>query len=117
MSATHELTLTKIVATLGPSSNAPEVIQQLIAEGVRVFRINFSHGEFSEHLAGLQRVRAAAAKASQHIGVLGDLCGPKIRVGRQAGTARRSRKAPESRSFPNSRTRVGPAPNWTESSA
>lgn len=89
MSATNELTLTKIVATLGPASNSPEVIEQLITEGVRVFRINFSHGEFSEHLASLQRVRAAAAKLDQHIGVLGDLCGPKIRVGKQDGAGTR----------------------------
>lgn len=85
LSATHELTLTKIVATLGPASSTPEVVEELITEGVRVFRINFSHGEFSEHLASLRRVRAAAEKLNQHIGVLGDLCGPKIRVGKQAG--------------------------------
>ncbi|HSH17127.1 MAG TPA: pyruvate kinase, partial [Verrucomicrobiae bacterium] len=85
MSATHELTLTKIVATLGPASSSPDIIEQLITEGVRVFRINFSHGEFSEHLTSLQRVRAASTKLNQHIGVLGDLCGPKIRVGKQDG--------------------------------
>lgn len=85
MSATHELTLTKIVATLGPASSSPEIVEQLITEGVRVFRINFSHGTFPEHLASLQRVRTAAQKLDQHIGVLGDLCGPKIRVGQQAG--------------------------------
>jgi len=89
LSATHELTLTKIVATLGPASNSPEIIEQLITEGVRVFRINFSHGEFAEHLASLQRVRAMSAKLNQHIGVLGDLCGPKIRVGKQAGEGTR----------------------------
>ena len=85
MSAIYELLLTKIVATLGPASNSPETIEQLITEGVRVFRINFSHGALADHQPILQRVRAAATKLNEHIGVLGDLCGPKIRVGRQPG--------------------------------
>lgn len=85
----HELTLTKIVATLGPASHSPEMISSLIREGVRVFRINFSHGGFPEHLESFRRVREAGLQLDEHIGVLGDLCGPKIRVGHQAdeGTA------------------------------
>lgn len=85
MSANNELILTKIVATLGPASNSREVVKQLISEGVRVFRINFSHGEFSAHKKSLERVRAAAAECNEHVGVMGDLCGPKIRVGKQPG--------------------------------
>lgn len=81
----NELILTKIVATLGPASSSPEMLEQLIEEGVRVFRINFSHGELESHGAVLKMVREAAEKLNQHIGVLGDLCGPKIRVGRQSG--------------------------------
>ncbi|HAV65054.1 MAG TPA: pyruvate kinase, partial [Verrucomicrobiales bacterium] len=85
MSTNNELILTKIVATLGPASSSREIITELISEGVRVFRINFSHGELTEHKRVLERVRAAAAGQNEHIGVLGDLCGPKIRVGRQPG--------------------------------
>jgi len=83
LSANNEHILTKIVATLGPASNSPEMIGELIKTGVRVFRINFSHGEIESHLDSLKNVRAAAAKLNEHIGVMGDLCGPKIRVGKQ----------------------------------
>ncbi len=83
LNAQNEHILTKIVATLGPASNSPKMIEELIKTGVRVFRINFSHGEIESHLDALKNVRAAAEKLNEHIGVLGDLCGPKIRVGRQ----------------------------------
>lgn len=79
----NQLLLTKIVATLGPASNDLETITALINEGVRVFRINFSHGEFSEHKRALDLVREASKATRKHIGVLGDLPGPKIRVGKQ----------------------------------
>ena len=85
LSAQHEHILTKIVATLGPASSSPDMIETLIQTGVRVFRINFSHGEIESHLSALKNVRAAADKLSEHSGVLGDLCGPKIRVGKQPG--------------------------------
>ena len=73
---------TKIVATLGPATDAPGVLQQFIAGGVDVFRLNASHGAQDEHAARIDAVRAAARKAGVHAGILLDLQGPKIRLGR-----------------------------------
>jgi pyruvate kinase len=72
---------TKIVATMGPACADPEVIYQLFEAGVDVCRLNFSHGSLDEHLAMLQNIRQAAARFEHPIAVLGDLCGPKIRLG------------------------------------
>ncbi|MEM7680876.1 MAG: pyruvate kinase [Planctomycetota bacterium] len=80
MPITPPLILTKILATLGPSSREPAVIQRLIEEGVRVVRINFSHGSFDDYSGMLAAVREASAAAGVPVGVLGDLSGPKIRV-------------------------------------
>jgi len=72
---------TKIVATMGPACSSPEILHSLFEAGVDVCRINFSHGSFDEHLLMLRNIREAAARWRQPIAVLGDLCGPKIRVG------------------------------------
>jgi pyruvate kinase len=72
---------TKIIATLGPSSAAPSAIDALIAAGVDVFRLNFSHGTHDDHRATLRRVREASVRAGRHIAILQDLSGPKIRTG------------------------------------
>ena len=72
---------TRIVATLGPSSSSNEVIEKLIVAGVDVFRLNFSHGTHAVHGENIERVRRIAAKIGRHTAILGDLCGPKIRVG------------------------------------
>ncbi len=72
---------TKIVATLGPSSNDSRTIERLIATGINVFRLNMSHGTHDEHSDTYQRIRTAADKLEKPIAVLADLCGPKIRVG------------------------------------
>jgi len=77
---------TKIVATLGPASNKPEVLDALIEAGVDVVRLNFSHGEASEHLALAESVRNRARAYGRQVGVLADMQGPKIRIARfQAG--------------------------------
>jgi pyruvate kinase len=76
---------TKIVATLGPASRDPAVLEALLRAGVNVFRLNLSHGDHAEHAANFARVQAAAAAVSEPVAVLADLCGPKIRVGRFAG--------------------------------
>ena len=76
---------TKIVATLGPASSTPAVIDALIAAGVDVFRLNFSHGSHDIHAATFRAVRAAAARAGRDVAILQDLSGPKIRTGRLAG--------------------------------
>ena len=71
---------TKIIATLGPASQDPEVIAALIAAGVDVFRLNFSHGTHEAHAAVYQRVRATAEESGRIIAVMQDLSGPKIRT-------------------------------------
>ena len=73
---------TKIVATLGPSSNDLEVLTRLIAAGVDVVRMNFSHGSAEEHLARAELVREAARTMERTVGLMCDLQGPKIRVGK-----------------------------------
>ena len=75
---------TKIIATLGPSTRDPLVLDALIAAGVDVVRLNFSHGTQSDHTALFHQVREAAKRAGRHVGVLQDLSGPKIRTGRLA---------------------------------
>ena len=73
---------TKIVATLGPSSNSPEVLESLLRAGVNVVRMNFSHGTPEDHMNRAKMVREAAERVGQPVGILGDLQGPKIRVGK-----------------------------------
>lgn len=72
----------KIVATLGPATDAPGVLAQMIAAGANVFRLNASHGSQQEHQARISAVRSAACEARVHAGILLDLQGPKIRLGR-----------------------------------
>jgi pyruvate kinase len=76
---------TKIVATVGPASSEPPILESLIRAGVDVFRLNLSHGEQADHRAAFGRVRAAADALGEPVAVLADLCGPKIRVGRFVG--------------------------------
>lgn len=75
-------THTKIVATLGPASQPPEMLDKLIAAGVSIFRLNFSHGDLEDHAIRLKAVRDAADRAGRPVAVLGDLQGPKLRVTR-----------------------------------
>ena len=77
-----KLRRTKIIATLGPASESPEVIARMIEAGVNVVRLNFSHGSAEEHKARAERVRAAAKKLGVEVGILADMQGPKIRIGR-----------------------------------
>lgn len=76
---------TKIVATLGPATDPPGVLGQLLAAGVDVFRLNASHGTQLDHAARITAVRALAKEAGVHPAILLDLQGPKIRLGRFAG--------------------------------
>ncbi len=73
---------TKIVSTLGPASESPEVLERLILAGVNVVRLNFSHGSPEDHMRRAETVRELAAKHNRFVAVLGDLQGPKIRVAR-----------------------------------
>ena len=72
---------TKIVATLGPSTDEPEVLHRLVRAGVDVVRLNLSHGEVDDHLAAATRVREVAAELGRAVAVLADLPGPKVRCG------------------------------------
>lgn len=73
---------TKILATLGPSTDTPEKIESLIAAGANVVRMNFSHGNAEDHIQRAERVRDAAKKLGKYVAILGDLQGPKIRIAR-----------------------------------
>jgi len=73
---------TKIVATLGPASSSPEVIEQLILAGMDVARLNFSHGEADDHRERARWVRELSAKHGRFVAIMGDLQGPKIRIAR-----------------------------------
>ena len=72
---------TKIIATLGPASTDPAVLDALIAAGTNIVRLNFSHGTQADHAARFHQVREASARAGKHIAILQDLSGPKIRTG------------------------------------
>jgi pyruvate kinase len=72
---------TKIVATIGPASRAKERMVELIEAGVDVFRLNFSHGTPEEHAENIDSAREAARETGKEIGLLGDLPGPKLRIG------------------------------------
>ena len=73
---------TKIIATLGPASNSPEMVEKVIKAGVDVVRLNLSHGDHDQHRATFSLVRQQAAALGRHVAILMDLCGPKIRTGR-----------------------------------
>ena len=74
----------KIVCTLGPASSSPERLAELVAAGMDVARLNMSHGDYADHEANLRNVREASRAADRPVGVLADLQGPKIRLGRFA---------------------------------
>ena len=78
---------TKIVATLGPACGSPDVLIPMLAAGVDVVRLNFSHGSSADHVERARVVREAAQKLGREVGIMADLQGPKIRIGRFADGA------------------------------
>ena len=72
---------TKIVATIGPASESEQKLRLLIKNGMNVARINFSHGNPADHVKLVSRIRKVAQSLNANVAILGDLCGPKIRVG------------------------------------
>ena len=78
---------TKIIATVGPASSDAEVLKDIIANGCSVFRINFSHGSHESHEKSINTIRQVAAQLEQHVAIMGDLQGPKIRIGAIKGNS------------------------------
>src|SRR6202046_4936209 len=76
---------TKIIATLGPSSSSLEIMTRLFQAGADVFRLNFSHGTHEDHAARFAMIRELEDKFDRPIGILADVQGPKLRVGRFGG--------------------------------
>ncbi|QQG64522.1 pyruvate kinase [Desulfobulbus oligotrophicus] len=72
---------TKIVCTIGPASDSLAMLEQMLAAGMTVARLNFSHSDFSYHGQTIRRIRQAAAKVNQSVAIMADLPGPKIRIG------------------------------------
>ena len=75
---------TKIICTIGPASRSVDVIEQMIRAGMNVARVNFSYGDFVDHKEVIGNIRTAARKTGKRIAVMGDLPGPKMRIGRIA---------------------------------
>src|SRR3954451_17098652 len=76
---------TKIVATVGPASREPRVLDRMVAAGMDVARLNFAHGEPAQHAETVERVRAAAERVGRDVAVLQDVPEPKLRIGPVAG--------------------------------
>ena len=72
---------TRIVATIGPASDSPDMLERLIRAGLNVARLNFSHGTFDEHAARIERIRAAQQSTGRRVAIMADLPGPKMRIG------------------------------------
>ncbi|MCK6639636.1 MAG: pyruvate kinase [Bacteroidia bacterium] len=81
MSTRIQYNRTKIVATLGPASSSPEILEEMVKAGADVFRINFSHGDYSAVEEQLANIAAVNRKLGTHTALLGDLQGPKLRIG------------------------------------
>ena len=82
MATVDPMRRTKIVATIGPATESKEVLRQLIEAGATTFRLNFSHGDHEDHAERITTIRQVAQDMGVHIGILQDLQGPKIRLGR-----------------------------------
>ncbi|MEE8169936.1 MAG: pyruvate kinase [Phycisphaerae bacterium] len=80
MFRSHELIRTKIIATVGPASQDVAILRKLLAAGVSVFRLNFSHGSLADHAKSVSAIRAAADAEGAVTAIMGDLAGPKIRL-------------------------------------
>ena len=82
MNAAFPAHKTKIVATIGPASESPEMLTRLIRAGMNVARLNFSHGTPSEHAQAIRRIRDAARETGRRVAIMADLPGPKLRLGK-----------------------------------
>ncbi len=78
---------TKIVATIGPACSSKEVLKEMILSGVNVFRLNFSHSKHEEHQEVIDKIRSVNEELGTHVAILGDLGGPKLRIGKMENHA------------------------------
>src|SRR5689334_11001701 len=81
LAGAHRERRTKIIATVGPASWDPAVLEQLVAAGADVFRLNFSHAGPERQAGTIAAIRAAAERVGSEVAILGDLPGPKLRIG------------------------------------
>ena len=72
---------TKIVCTIGPASESPEMLERMMLAGMNIARVNFSHGDFPGHKTIIENVRAAARATGRRVAIMADLPGPKMRIG------------------------------------
>ena len=72
---------TKIVATLGPATSSEDIIEKMILGGVNVFRVNFSHADYNNVSDRIKMIRKVDAKLNTNTAIMGDLQGPKLRIG------------------------------------
>ncbi|MCL1980307.1 MAG: pyruvate kinase [Proteobacteria bacterium] len=72
---------TKLVCTIGPASDSPAMLRQMLEAGMTIARLNFSHGDFREHSITINRIREASAEMDRKVAIMADLPGPKIRIG------------------------------------
>src|SRR6476619_7865114 len=72
---------TKIVATIGPASRSPEMLERMIAAGMDMARLNFAHGSTDEHAETGEMIRKASESVGREVGILQDIPGPKLRLG------------------------------------
>ena len=82
MSENIKYNKTKIIATMGPASSSVPMLKKLIKAGLDVCRINFSHGDWDTHLQVVKNIRQVNAELGTNVGILGDLQGPKLRIGK-----------------------------------
>jgi pyruvate kinase len=75
---------TKLVCTIGPVSDSPEILEKMILAGMNVVRLNFSHGDFSSHKETIRKIRAASQATGKRVAIMADLPGPKMRIGELA---------------------------------
>jgi pyruvate kinase len=75
---------TKLVCTIGPASDSPAILQQMLLAGMNVVRLNFSHGDFPSHRETIKKVRAASQATARQVAIMADLPGPKMRIGQIA---------------------------------
>jgi pyruvate kinase len=75
---------TKLVCTIGPASDSPQILEKMLLAGMNVARLNFSHGDFSSHRETIQNVRAASQATGKQVTIMADLPGPKMRIGQIA---------------------------------